>query len=72
MRRTKGTFKLRDVYVSGSDDHVLAAQHFRATVDGEERFFDVSSVMRFRDGRQIERWFHIHDQTAFDEFFVRF
>jgi ketosteroid isomerase-like protein len=66
------TFKLRDVYVSGSDDHVLAAQRFGATVDGEERFFDVGSVMRFRDGRQIERWFHIHDQTAFDEFFARF
>ena len=72
MLRTSGTFKLRDAYVSGSDDHVLAAQHFGATVDGEERFFDVSSVMRFRDGRQIERWFHIHDQTAFDEFFARF
>ena len=72
MQRTNGTFRLRDVYVSGTDDHVLAVQHFGATVDGEERFFDVSSVMRFRDGRQIERWFHIHDQAAFDEFFFRF
>lgn len=72
MQRTGGTFKLRDVCVSGSDDHVLAVQHFGATVDGEERFFDVSSVMRFRDGLQAERWFHVHDQTAFDEFFGRF
>ncbi len=72
MRRTHGSFTLRDVYVSGSDDHVLAAQQFGATVDGEERLFDVSSVMRFKDGRQIERWFHIHDQSAFDEFFARF
>ena len=52
MRRTGGTFKLRDVCVSGCDDHVLAVQRFGATVDGEERFFDVSSVMRFSDGRQ--------------------
>ena len=72
MQRTGGTFRLRDVFVSGSDDHVIAVQHFGATLDGEERFFDVSSVMRFRDGRQAERWFHIHDQTAFDEFFARF
>ena len=72
MQRTNGTFTLQDVCVSGSDDHVLAVQRFGATVDGEERFFDVSSVMRFSDGRQKERWFHIHDQSAFDEFIARF
>ena len=72
IQRTGGTFRLLDVCVSGSDDHVLAVQHFAATLDGEERAFDVSSVMRFRDGRQAERWFHIHDQPGFDEFFARF
>ena len=72
MQRTNGTFKLQDVCVSGSDDHVLAVQRFGATVDGEERFFDVSSVMRFSDGRQKERWFHIYDQSAFDQFIARF
>ena len=72
VERTNGTFKLQDVCVSGSDDHVLAVQRFGATVDGEERFFDVGSVMRFSDGRQKERWFHIYDQSAFDEFFGRF
>jgi ketosteroid isomerase-like protein len=72
IQRTNGTFKLQDVSVSGTDDHVLAAQRLGATVDGEERFFDVSSVMRFSDGRQKERWFHIHDQSAFDEFMSRF
>jgi ketosteroid isomerase-like protein len=72
MVRTNGTFKLRDVYVSGSDDHVLAFQRLGATVDGVEQFFDVSSVMRFSDGRQKERWFHIHDLNAFDDFFARF
>ena len=72
MQRTNGTFKLQDVCVSGSDDHVLAVQRFGATVDAEERFFDVSSVMHFREGRQQERWFHIHDLSAFDEFIARF
>jgi len=47
-------------------------QRFGATVDGEERFFDASSVMHFSDGRQKERWFHIHDLSAFDEFIARF
>lgn len=72
MPRTNETFTLQDVCVSGSDDHVLAAQRFGATVDGEQRFFDVSSVMRFSDGLQKERWFHIHDQSGFDEFIARF
>lgn len=72
MQRTNGTFTLQDVCVSGSDDHVLAAQRFGATADGEQRFFDVSSVLRFSDGLQKERWFHIHDQGGFDEFIARF
>lgn len=72
MQRTNGTFTLQDVSVSGTADHVLAVQRFGATVDGEERLFDVTSVMRFSDGRQKERWFHIHDLGAFDEFIARF
>ncbi|MEO7131379.1 MAG: nuclear transport factor 2 family protein [Dermatophilaceae bacterium] len=72
MQRTNGTFKLVDILVSACDDHVLAVQRFGATVDGEERSFDVSSVMHFTDGQQAERWFHIHDLPAFDQFFARF
>jgi ketosteroid isomerase-like protein len=72
MQRTSGTFRLRDVCVSGTDDHVLAVQRFGAMIDGDERFFDVSSVMHFSEGLQKERWLHIHDQDAFDEFFARF
>ena len=71
-QRTDGTFTLQDVCVSGSDDHVLAAQRFGATANGEARSFDVTSVMRFDDGVQRERWFHVHDQGGFDEFFARF
>jgi hypothetical protein len=72
MVRTNGTFKLHDVFVSGCDDHVLAVSRLGATVDSEEQFFDVSSVMRFIDGRQKERWFHLHDLNAFDDFVARF
>ena len=72
MVRTNGTFKLQDVCVSGSDDHVLAVQRLGATANGEENFFYASSVMRFSDGRQKERWFHIHDLNGFDDFFARF
>jgi uncharacterized protein len=72
MQRTNGTFKIVDLSVSGTDDHVLAAQRLGATLDGEERLFDVSSVMRFSDGRQKERWLHVHDQSALDEFMARF
>jgi len=53
MRRTNGNFTLRDVYVSGSDDHVLAAQRFGATVEGEERSFDVSSVLPFKTAGRV-------------------
>jgi ketosteroid isomerase-like protein len=72
MVRTNGTFKLQDVFISGCDDHVLAVSRLGATVDSEEQFFDVSSVMRFIDGRQKERWFHLHDLNAFDDFVARF
>jgi len=27
--------------------------------------------MRFSNGQQKERWFHIHNQSAFDEFIAR-
>jgi hypothetical protein len=28
--------------------------------------------MRFEGGRQIERWFYLHEPEAFDAFFARF
>jgi ketosteroid isomerase-like protein len=68
IKRTNGTFTLQDVSVSGCDDHVLAVQRLGATVDGEARLFDVTSVMRFTGGRQKERWFHIQDISALDGF----
>ena len=61
MVRTSDTFTLEDVAVHGSDHHVIAIQRLGATHGGEHRAFDVSSVMRFESGRQIERWFYLHD-----------
>lgn len=72
MERTGGTFTLEDVVVSGCDDHVVAMQRFGATGGGERRVFDATSVLRFVEGRQRERWFHIHDQAGFDAFMARF
>lgn len=72
MERTNDTFTLEDVAVSGCDDHVLAVQRFGATIDGEQRVFEATSIMHFADGLQRERWIHIHDLDGFDEFFGRF
>lgn len=43
-----------------------------ATIDDETRSFDVTSVVRYVDGAQVERWFRFHDLDAFGEFFARF
>jgi ketosteroid isomerase-like protein len=72
MERTRGTFTLEDVYVAATDDHVLAVQRFGASLDGDAVGFDVTSVMRYEDGVQVERFIHIHDIEAFDVFFSQF
>ncbi len=71
VERTSGTFILEDRFLSGNDDHVVASQRMGATIDGDTKRFDVVSVMRFEEGRQRERWFHVGDQDAFDAFFSR-
>ena len=63
-----GTSSALVIYYFESKDRLLA----EALSYSEEQFFDASSVMRFRDGRQKERWFHIHDLNAFDDFVARF
>jgi ketosteroid isomerase-like protein len=72
MERTRGTFTLEDVYVAATDDHVLAVQRFGASLDGAAAEFDATSVMRYEDGVQVERFIHIHDIDAFDAFFCQF
>ena len=72
MTRTKGTFVLEDLSISGTDHHVVAVQRFSATHEGHTEKFDAMSVMRFESGRQIERWIYILDHEAFDAFFAKF
>lgn len=72
MTRTKGTFVLEDLSISGTGHHVVAIQRFGATREGRTEKFDAVSVMRFESGRQIERWFYILDHEAFDAFFAGF
>lgn len=68
--QTGGSFVVEDKFVSGTDDHVLAVQIMGATLHGEQRLFDVCSVMRFEGGRQRERTFHIPDLEGWDAFFA--
>jgi ketosteroid isomerase-like protein len=70
--RTASTFVLEDLHISGTDHHVIALQRFGATFDGQTEMFEAVSVMRFEEGRQIERWFHLLDPDAFDAFFSKF
>jgi ketosteroid isomerase-like protein len=72
VHRTANTFLLEDLYIAGTDHHLLALQRFGATFEGQTRSFEATSVMRYEDGRQIERWFYLLHQPAFDEFFARF
>lgn len=67
--KSGGTFVLEGLFVSGADDHVLAVQSMGATLNGEQRLFDVYSVMRFERGLQRQRTFHIPDLDGWDEFF---
>lgn len=67
--QTGGTFVLEGKFVSATDDHVLAVQVMGATLEGKQRLFDVYSVMRFEDGLQRQRTFHIADLEEWDDFF---
>lgn len=72
VSRTGNSFVLEDRSISGTDHHVVALQRLGATVTGETQMFEAVSIMRFDGGRQLERWFHLPDQDAFDAFFARF
>jgi ketosteroid isomerase-like protein len=70
--RTINTFFLEDVRIAGTDHHLVAVQRFGATHGGQTQKFEAVSIMRFEDGRQIERWFHLVNLEAFDAFFMKF
>ena len=70
--RSRNSFVLEDRSISGTDHHVVALQRFGATVTGETQMFEAFSIMRFGGGRQLERWFYLPEQDAFDAFLARF
>jgi uncharacterized protein len=72
VRRTANTFLLEDLYIAGTDHHLVALQRFGATFEGDTQRFEATSVMRYEGGRQIERWFYPLDLPAFDAFFSKF
>jgi ketosteroid isomerase-like protein len=72
VERTGNSFVLEDRTISGTEHHVVALQRFGATARGETQMFEAFSIMRFDGGRQVERWFHVPEQDAFDAFFRRF
>src|SRR3954466_12712501 len=55
---TRGTFMLREHDVLANADHVVALSDMSSESDGLRVTVNVVSVMHFRDGRQLERWFH--------------
>lgn len=57
---------LREHDVLASDDHVVALSDMSSESDGVRVSVNVVSVVHFRDGRQLERWFHPSDPVAWD------
>ncbi len=67
---TDGTFTLEEHDVVGNDDHVVALSRMGAVRDRVVILVDVISVFHYREGRQLERWFHPTDLTAWDRIFA--
>ena len=68
-RVTAHGFTLREHDVLGNDGHVVALSHMGARRPGREVEVRVVSVMHFRGGRQVERWFYPDDMDAWDSIF---
>jgi ketosteroid isomerase-like protein len=68
-RTTELGFTLREHDVFGSDEHVCALSYMGARRPGVEFEIPVVSVFHYRDGRQVERWFHPADLDAWDAIF---
>jgi ketosteroid isomerase-like protein len=63
---TRGTFTLEEHDVLGNDDHVVALSIMGAMRDGAPITVTVISVFHYRNGRQVERWFHPTDLGAWN------
>jgi ketosteroid isomerase-like protein len=63
---TESTFTLKEHDGLATDDHVVALSDMSAVKDGSRVSVNVVSVMHFREGRQLERWFLPSDLAAWD------
>ena len=62
-------FWLTEHDVVGNDDHVCALSIMGARRDGVDVETRVVSVFHYRDGQQLERWFHVDDLDAWHRIF---
>jgi hypothetical protein len=66
--RPKG-FWLTEHDVFGNDEHVCALSIMGARRPGIDVYTRVVSVFHYRDGQQLERWFHPDDPAAWARIF---
>ena len=64
-------FWLREDDVFGNDVHVCAISMMGARRPGIDVRTRVVSIFRFRDGRQLERWFYPDDLDAWNAMFSK-
>lgn len=62
-------FRLTEIDVFGSDDHVCAVSVMGACRDNIDVQTRVVSVFRYSDGQQLERWLYPDDPTAWHRIF---
>jgi ketosteroid isomerase-like protein len=62
-------FWLKEHDVFGNDAHVCALSEMGANRPSVNVSTRVVSIMHFRDGRQLERWFYPDDMTAWNSIF---
>jgi uncharacterized protein len=67
--RPKG-FWLTEHDVLGNDEHVCALSIMGARRPGVDVQTRVVSVFHYRDGQQLERWFHPDDPDAWNRIFA--
>jgi len=63
-------FWLVELDVFASDQHVCAISTMGARRDGVDVQTRVISIFRYRDARQVERWFYPDDAAAWNAIFV--
>jgi ketosteroid isomerase-like protein len=63
-------FWLEEHEVFANDEYVCAISTMGARREGVDVETRVVSIVRYQDGRQIERWLYPDDATAWEEMFA--